>query len=98
MRLLALFGPLTGRKVSFPFPFLSYEVMEEAQTVSPMMNYRKGKMIRTILPLSPQVPQARNMLGFFSHTNPYILNVTQQCRCSPMLIFRTWAACALSCV
>ena len=22
---------------------------------------------------------------FFSHTNPYILNVTQQCRCSPML-------------
>ena len=24
---------------------------------------------------------------FFSHTNPYILNVTQQCRCSPML---TW--------
>ena len=27
---------------------------------------------------------------FFSH-NPYILNVTQQCRCSPMLIFRAWA-------
>ena len=24
-------------------------------------------------------------------TNPYILNVTQQCRCSPMLIFRAWA-------
>ena len=30
MRLLALFGPFTDRKVSFPFPFLSYEVMEEA--------------------------------------------------------------------
>ena len=29
-------------------------------------------------------------IGFFSHTNPYILNVTQQCRCSPMLIFRAW--------
>ena len=27
---------------------------------------------------------------FFSHTNPYISNVTQQCRCSPMLIFRAW--------
>ena len=32
---------------------------------------------------------------FFSHTNPYISNVTQQCRCSPMLIFRAWATCAL---
>ena len=31
---------------------------------------------------------------FFSHTNPYISNVTQQCRCSPMLIFRAWATCA----
>ena len=30
---------------------------------------------------------------FFLHTNPYISNVTQQCRCSPMLIFRTWATC-----
>ena len=30
--------------------------------------------------------------SFFSHTNPYISNVTQQCRCSPMLIFRTWAS------
>ena len=30
---------------------------------------------------------------FFSHTNPYILNVTQQCRCTPMLIFRAWATC-----
>ena len=31
---------------------------------------------------------------FFSHTNPYILNVyTQQSRCSPMLIFRAWATC-----
>ena len=28
-------------------------------------------------------------------TNPYILNVTQQCRCSPVLIFRAWATCAL---
>ena len=34
---------------------------------------------------------------FFSHTNPYILNVTQQCRCSPMLIFRAWAACGVMC-
>ena len=33
---------------------------------------------------------------FFFHTNPYILNVTQQCRCSPMFIFRPWATCALS--
>ena len=24
-------------------------------------------------------------------TNPYISNVTQHCRCSPILIFRTWA-------
>ena len=31
---------------------------------------------------------------FFSHTNTYISNVTQQCRCSPMLIFRAWATCA----
>ena len=30
---------------------------------------------------------------FFSHTHPYILNVTQQCRWSPMLIFRAWATC-----
>ena len=30
----------------------------------------------------------------FSHANPYILNVIQQCRCSPMLIFRAWATCA----
>ena len=29
---------------------------------------------------------------FFSHTNPYISNVTQQCRCSP-IIFRAWATC-----
>ena len=29
----------------------------------------------------------------FSHTNPYILNVTQQCRCSQMLIFGAWATC-----
>ena len=34
------------------------------------------------------------LLSFFSHTNPYISNVTQQCRCSPMLIFRAWATCA----
>ena len=32
---------------------------------------------------------------FFPHTNPYILNVTQQCRCSTMLIFRAWATCRL---
>ena len=25
--------------------------------------------------------------------NPYISNVTQQCRCSPMPIFRAWATC-----
>ena len=31
--------------------------------------------------------------SFFSHKNPYISNVTQQCRCSPMLIFRAWATC-----
>ena len=33
---------------------------------------------------------------FFSHTNPYISKVTQQCRCSPMLIFRAWASCGLN--
>ena len=32
-------------------------------------------------------------IGFFPHTNPYILNVTQQCRCLPVLIFRAWATC-----
>ena len=32
---------------------------------------------------------------FFSHKNPYTLNVTQQCRCSPMLIFRAWATCEI---
>ena len=32
----------------------------------------------------------------FSHTNPYIWNVTQRCQCSPMLIFRAWATCAMS--
>ena len=31
----------------------------------------------------------------FPHTNPYISDVTQQCRCSPMLIFRAWATCDL---
>ena len=33
---------------------------------------------------------------FFSHTNPYISNVMQQCRWSPMLIFRAWATCGLN--
>ena len=34
----------------------------------------------------------------FSHTNPYLSNiVTQQCRLSPMLIFRTcWATCGFT--
>ena len=32
---------------------------------------------------------------FFPHSNPYISNVSQQCRCSPMLIFRAWATCAV---
>ena len=40
--------------------------------------------------------QVTETIGFFSHTNPYILNVTQQCRCSPMLIFRAWATCGNS--
>ena len=35
--------------------------------------------------------------GFLSlykvYTNPYNSNVTQQCRCSLMLIFRAWATC-----
>ena len=31
---------------------------------------------------------------FFPHTNPYISNVWQQCRCSPMLIFRAWTTYA----
>ena len=29
-------------------------------------------------------------------SNPYILNVTQQCRCSPTLILRAWATCGMS--
>ena len=33
---------------------------------------------------------------FFSHTNTYILNVTQQSQCSPMLIFWAWATCDFS--
>ena len=33
--------------------------------------------------------------SFHFRTNPYISNVTQQCRCSPMLIFRAWATCDL---
>ena len=33
----------------------------------------------------------------FSHSNPYISNVTQQLmRCSPMLIFRAWATCEIT--
>ena len=35
-------------------------------------------------------------IGFFLHTNPYISNVMQQCRWSPMLIFRAWATCGLN--
>ena len=35
--------------------------------------------------------------GFLSlckvYTNPYNSNVTQQCRCSPMLMFRAWPTC-----
>ena len=30
---------------------------------------------------------------FFPDTNPYTSNVTQQWRCSLMLIFRGWATC-----
>ena len=33
---------------------------------------------------------------FFSQTNLYISNVTQQCRCSPVLIYRAWATCAVA--
>ena len=36
------------------------------------------------------------MILFFSHTNPYISNVTQHCRCSPILICPTWATCVES--
>ena len=32
----------------------------------------------------------------FLHTNPYIQNVVQQCRCSLTLIFRAWATCGLT--
>ena len=32
----------------------------------------------------------------FSYTNPYILNVTQQCRRPQMLIFRAWATCDIN--
>ena len=34
--------------------------------------------------------------AFLFHKNPYILNVMQQCRCSPMLIFRAWATSGFS--
>ena len=36
-----------------------------------------------------------NMILFFSIQILILLNVTQQCRCSPMLIFRAWATCGL---
>ena len=57
---------------------------------------RTTKSIRLIL--GSQYSLYENYIGyrndrFFSHTNPYILNVTQQCRCSPMLIFRACATC-----
>ena len=39
---------------------------------------------------------ANSRLGAYS--NKYgILNVTQQCRCSLMLIFRAWATCGSPC-
>ena len=47
-------------------------------------------IIFEILPFS----QVTETIGFSPHTNPYISNVTQQCWCSPMLIFRAWATCA----
>ena len=31
--------------------------------------------------------------SFFSHATPYISNVTQQFRSSPILILRAWATC-----
>ena len=43
-------------------------------------------------------PQFKNELFHILHvTNPYISNVTQQCRCSPMLTFRTWLTCGPVC-
>ena len=36
-----------------------------------------------------------NMILFFPIQILILLNVTQQCRCSPMLIFRAWATCGL---
>ena len=45
--------------------------------------------------ISPQFFVGYRNDRLFSHTNPYISNVTQQCRCSPMLIFRAWATCGL---
>ena len=57
---------------------------------------RTTNSIRLIL--GSQYSLYENYIGyrndrFFSLTNPYILNVTQQCRCSPMLIFRACATC-----
>ena len=40
--------------------------------------------------------QVTETIVFFPRANLCISNVTQQCRCSPMLIFRDWASCGLS--
>ena len=52
--------------------------------------------LKCVLRLSCVVhrPIYGRFMGVFSHTNPYILNVIQQCRCSPVLIFQAWATCA----
>ena len=34
-------------------------------------------------------------ISCFSHTNSYIWNVTNECWCLPMLVFRAWATCGI---
>ena len=55
-----------------------------------------GQRISCFLLKSFHFRRLRKLQGFFFHANPYISNVMQQCRCSPMLIFRAWATCGLS--
>ena len=54
------------------------------------------KMCVTSLLCGPRAVLWVFMQTVFSLYKGLPLHVTQQCRCSPMLIFRAWATCALS--
>ena len=52
--------------------------------------YRRPPNLRKKIPIFFWREGGRLYTGY-SHTNPYVSNVTQQCRCSPRLTFRAWA-------